>query len=89
MNVLEVFCHEPPLRGVSFLKHKLNPYSGRCSLVENIRILMRAFFSLAFIVLVAGFNVAAQDVLTGDWTASIKNEEPDKIHLSFELRSEK
>jgi hypothetical protein len=50
---------------------------------------MLSVLSVAFIVLVAGSNVAAQDVLTGDWKASIKNEDPDKIHLSFELRTEK
>lgn len=57
---------------------------------RNIQILKRALFSLAFIVLVAGSNlIAAQNVLTGDWKASVSSEEPDKIQLSFERRTEK
>jgi hypothetical protein len=45
---------------------------------------------LAFAFLVAGFEAsAAQNVLTGEWRASIKSEEADKIHLTFERRTEK
>jgi hypothetical protein len=51
---------------------------------------MRSVCSLAFIVLVAGAHaVFAQNVLTGDWKASVKAEESDKIHLSLERRTEK
>ena len=52
---------------------------------RNVRILMRSVLSMTFIVLVAGSNtVFAQDVLTGGWNASIKDEKSDKIYLSFE-----
>jgi hypothetical protein len=54
------------------------------------QILMRSALSLTFIFFVAGPQVAAaQDALTGQWKASVKVEEPDKIHLSFERRAEK
>lgn len=57
---------------------------------KSIQILMRSVFSLAFIVFVAGSNIIlAQNVLTGDWKASIDPEKSDKIHLSFERRTEK
>ena len=57
---------------------------------KHIQTLMRSAFSLAFILLVAGFNViVAQNAMTGDWKASIETKEPDKIHLSFERRGEK
>jgi len=51
--------------------------------------------NLAFTVLVAGSNVLsgstviAQNVLTGDWTASLGKDNSSKIHLNFERRSEK
>ena len=44
--------------------------------------------SLVFLVLIAGFSVSAQMVVTGEWTASIK-ENDAKIHLNFEQRSDK
>jgi len=46
---------------------------------------------LAFVVSIAGFKATAQNVLTGDWTASLAKENADtgKINLSFERRSEK
>jgi hypothetical protein len=57
---------------------------------KNIQIIMRSVFSLAFIVFVAGSHrIVAQSVLTGDWKASVETKEPDKIHLSFERRTEK
>jgi hypothetical protein len=59
-------------------------------MAKNIQNSMRAVFSLAFIVLVAGAHLcAAQNVLTGDWKASTKTEGSDKIYLSLESRSEK
>lgn len=43
-----------------------------------------------FIIFVFGsYVIVAQNVLTGDWTAKVKNEEAGKIHLSFEMRTEK
>ncbi len=43
-----------------------------------------------FIIFVFGsYVIVAQNVLTGDWTASTKNEDANKIHLSFEMRTEK
>ena len=51
---------------------------------------MRSVFSLAFIVFVAGSNViVAQNVLTGDWNASIDLKKPEEINLSFERRTVK
>lgn len=44
--------------------------------------------SLAFIVLVAGSNVLAQNVMTGDWTASLHKDNSSKINLNFERRTE-
>lgn len=51
--------------------------------------------SLAFTILVAGSDVGArstvttQNVLTGDWTASLDKNTSTKIHLTFERRNEK
>ena len=46
--------------------------------------------SFAFVIFVFGsLVISAQNVLTGDWTASTKEENADKIHLSFEMRTEK
>lgn len=57
---------------------------------KNVRILMRSVISLAFIILLAGSHViVAQNVLKGEWTASIVSEKSDKINLSFERRSGK
>jgi len=50
---------------------------------------MRFVISLAFIVLVAGSNVVAQNPMTGDWTASLVQDNSGKISLNFERRSEK
>jgi hypothetical protein len=56
----------------------------------RLQFLMRSIFTLAFLILLAGFQEArAQNVLTGDWTASVDSKKPDKIELSFERRSEK
>ena len=52
------------------------------------KIRMRFVFSLAFIVLVASSNVIAQNVMTGDWKASLQDDSA-KINLNFEQRSEK
>ncbi|MEP7147492.1 MAG: hypothetical protein ABI857_01230 [Acidobacteriota bacterium] len=47
-------------------------------------------FSVAFAIFVIGsYVIIAQSVITGDWRADIKVENPDKIHLSFEIRTEK
>ena len=54
---------------------------------KHVRILAGAFFGLAFAVLVAGSQVgAAQNTLTGEWKATVKSDESDKIQLSFERR---
>jgi hypothetical protein len=44
--------------------------------------------SLAFIVSVAGFNLSAQTTVTGDWKASLVDDN-SRINLNFERRSEK
>jgi len=47
-------------------------------------------FSFALVVFVIGsYVIVAQSVVTGDWTASTKDEKPDKIQLSFEMRTER
>lgn len=57
---------------------------------KNIHFLMRSVLGLAMLVLVAGVHgVVAQTTLTGEWKASTRTEKTDKIHLSFERRSEK
>jgi hypothetical protein len=46
--------------------------------------------SFAFIIFVIGsYVIVAQNAITGEWTASTKEEKPDKIQLSFEIRTEK
>lgn len=56
----------------------------------NAQMLMRAALGVAFIVFAGGPHVAlAQNVLTGDWTATVDQTSSDKIHLSFERRIEK
>lgn len=57
---------------------------------KDIQVLIRSVFGLAFIVLVFGsYVIVAQTTVTGDWKASVKSENPDKIYLSFERRTEK
>jgi hypothetical protein len=47
-------------------------------------------FGLALVFILSGSNViVAQSVITGEWTAEAKKEKSDKIHLSFERRTEK
>ena len=59
-------------------------------MTKNFQILMRSVISLAFIILVAGPHaIAAQNALTGDWTASIVSDKSEKINLSFERRTDK
>lgn len=42
----------------------------------------------AFMMFIVGtMLVGAQSALTGEWTASIKEKSPDKIHISFERRT--
>jgi hypothetical protein len=58
---------------------------------RKFQLLLRSFFSLAFIVLVFGsYVIVAQSTLTGDWKAEAKSEKnPEKIHLSFSRKTEK
>ncbi len=44
-----------------------------------------AFMMIAF----GSIVIAAQAPITGEWTATIKDKSPDKIHLSFERRTER
>jgi hypothetical protein len=48
-------------------------------------------FSFAFIIFVIGsYVIVAQNAITGDWTAEAKGDDnPDKIQLNFEMRTEK
>ena len=55
---------------------------------KNIQVLMRFTFALAIIV-IGNYVIVAQTALTGDWKAEAKSEKnPDKIHLSFERRTD-
>ena len=58
--------------------------------VSMSRNLAIRLFSFAVIVFVWGswVIVAQNTVITGDWTAKTKNEEPDKIQLNFEISRE-
>ncbi len=56
---------------------------------KHMQILMRSAFSLALFILIAASTAAAQNVATGTWTASTKNDKTDKINLSFERHLEK
>jgi len=49
--------------------------------------LYSVFCSLAFIIFVVGsYVISAQSVVSGDWTATTRTDEPGKINLSFERR---
>ncbi|MDQ3799017.1 MAG: hypothetical protein M3384_06170 [Acidobacteriota bacterium] len=58
---------------------------------KKFQILLRSFFSFAFIVFVIGSSVVvAQTTLTGEWKADARSEKhPEKIQLSFTRRTEK
>ncbi len=45
-------------------------------------------FALIFIVF-GSYVIVAQSVITGEWTAETKKEKSDKVHLSFERKSER
>lgn len=47
-------------------------------------------FSFAFVIFVIGsYVIVAQNVVSGEWRADSKDEGPDRIQLSFEIRTEK
>lgn len=54
----------------------------------STKIWMSLVIGLAVIALAAGSKATAQNVLTGDWTASLEKDSA-KIHLNLEQRSEK
>ncbi|HLM00388.1 MAG TPA: hypothetical protein VK400_04980 [Pyrinomonadaceae bacterium] len=59
---------------------------------KKFQVLLRSFFSFAFIVFVLGSTVivAQTTALTGEWKADAKSEKrPEKIHLNFSRRSER
>ncbi|HZI17793.1 MAG TPA: hypothetical protein VEY09_04285 [Pyrinomonadaceae bacterium] len=54
------------------------------------RLLLSSAFALTFVFLLAGLNAgSAQEALTGEWKASTRTEDSDKIQLSFERRSDR
>lgn len=56
---------------------------------KNPHLVFRPIVTLTFIFLVAASNVAVgQQQTTGTWTASIKQDEPTKIQLNFERRTD-
>ncbi|HYO62355.1 MAG TPA: hypothetical protein VER08_01735 [Pyrinomonadaceae bacterium] len=56
---------------------------------KHVPTFTRSIFCLAFVLLVAGCQASAQTVLTGEWKASTKNEEANKIHLSLVRNTER
>ena len=55
---------------------------------KNFQISARFVFALIVIV-IGNYVIVAQNAVTGDWKADVKNENGGKIHLSFERRTEK
>ncbi|PYS99464.1 MAG: hypothetical protein DMF63_11430 [Acidobacteria bacterium] len=54
------------------------------------RVLAFRLLSFAFVIFVIGsYVIVAQNVITGSWTGDTKDENPDKIQLNFEMRTEK
>ena len=54
------------------------------------RVLAFRLLSFAFVIFVfGGYVVFAQNALTGDWRGETTDENPDKIQLNFEIRTEK
>ena len=47
------------------------------------------FNSALIFILFGSYAIVAQSVITGEWTAEAKKEKSDKIHLSFERKTEK
>lgn len=46
--------------------------------------------AFAFIIFIFGsWVIVAQPEVTGEWTANIKEKSPDKIHLSFERKTDR
>jgi hypothetical protein len=41
------------------------------------------------VIVIGSYVIVAQTVVTGDWKAETKNDEPDKIYLSFERRTDR
>ena len=49
-----------------------------------------SIFCLAFIIFVIGsYVVIAQSTVTGEWTANTRSDNPNKIHLNFERKTER
>ncbi len=54
------------------------------------RSLALRLFGLAFVIFVIGsYVIVAQNPISGDWRGDIKDENSEKIHLPFEIRTEK
>jgi hypothetical protein len=57
---------------------------------KKIQTLVRPAFLQVLVVLASGSNAThAQNVLTGEWSASLDEKKPEKIQLTFERRSDK
>ena len=48
-----------------------------------------AFVAFGALRFTAGSSVAAQTTMTGEWTASVDNDESSRIHLSFKRKTDK
>src|SRR5690242_7779950 len=54
------------------------------------RVLAFRLLSFAFVIFVIGsYVIVAQNVITGGWRGETKDDNPDKIQLNFEVRTEK
>jgi len=54
------------------------------------RVLALRLLSFAFVIFVIGsYVIVAQNVITGNWSGDTKDENPDKIQLNFEIRTDK
>ena len=54
------------------------------------RVLALRLLSFAFVIFVIGsYVIVAQNAITGNWSGDTKDENPDKIQLNFEIRTDK
>ena len=57
---------------------------------KKLRTVISSVIGLGLVFVVAGvFLVAAQEPITGEWRANLKEESSDKIHLNFERRTDR
>jgi hypothetical protein len=52
-------------------------------------LVLGSLLATLIVIVIGSYVIVAQTAITGDWKAETKNDEPDKINLSFERRAEK